>query len=120
MDEWTLEKDYPALEQGYMGAIQKEVLYVFNPASFILRKAPRPVILADLQGQVHQILENTLMLINNAVAARNPRNWNKPKVPPERSAALLDSPALYINPDRWLKVADKANNSKSKSQDRAT
>jgi hypothetical protein len=56
------------------------------------------------------------MLINNAAAARNPRNWNKPKVPPERSAALLDSPALYINPDRWLKVTDKANNSKSKSQ----
>jgi hypothetical protein len=60
MDEWTLEKDYPALEQGYMGAIQKEVLYVFNPASLIPRKALRPVILVDLQGQVHQIPKNTV------------------------------------------------------------
>lgn len=41
MNEWILEKDYPALEQDYVGVIQKEVLYVFNPASFILRKAVR-------------------------------------------------------------------------------
>jgi hypothetical protein len=66
MNEWALEKDYSALEQGYVGAIQKEVLYVFNPASFILKKALRPVTLVDSQGQSHQILENTLMLINNA------------------------------------------------------
>jgi cytochrome P450 len=50
MHEWTLEKDYPALEQGYFGAIPKEVLHVFNPASFILRKALRPVTLVNSQG----------------------------------------------------------------------
>jgi hypothetical protein len=39
MNEWTLEKDYPALEQGYVGAIQKEVLYLFNPASFYFEES---------------------------------------------------------------------------------
>ena len=50
MNEWTLEKDYPALKQGYFGAIQKEVLYMFNPASFILRKALRPDTLVNSEG----------------------------------------------------------------------
>lgn len=45
---------------------------------------------------------------------------DKPKVPTQRSAALSDSPALYINADRWLEVTDKSNNSKSNSQDFAT
>jgi cytochrome P450 len=53
------------------------------------------------------------MLINNAAAARNPRNWDNPKVSPERSAALSDSPARYINHKRWLEVIDKSTNSKS-------
>ncbi|KAH8653178.1 cytochrome P450 [Tricladium varicosporioides] len=117
MHEWTLEKDYTVLEQGYVGAIQKEVLYVFNPASFIMRKALKPITLVDSHGQSHQIPENTLTLINNAGAARNPNNWDRPKVPLERSTALSDSPALYINPERWLNGYD---NSKSKNPDIAS
>lgn len=105
--EWTLEKDYPVLKRGFVGAIQKEVLYVFNPASFMLRKAVRPVILVDSHGESHHIPENTLALINNAGAARNPRNWNRAEVSKERSNALSESPALYINPERWLNENDQ-------------
>ena len=118
--EWTLEKDYAPLEQGYVGAIQKEVLYIFHPASFIMRKALRPVTLVDSRGQPHQIPENTLTLINNAAAARNPRNWDKPKVSAQKSAALSDSPALYFNPGRWLGAINNSNSSKTKNQDLAT
>lgn len=119
-NEWTLEKDYVPLEQGYVGAIQKEVLYIFHPASFIMRKALRPVTLVDSRGQPHQIPENTLTLINNAAAARNPRNWDKPKVPAERSAALSDSPALYFHPDRWLGAINNSKRSTTKNQDLVT
>ncbi|CAG8972742.1 hypothetical protein HYALB_00006833 [Hymenoscyphus albidus] len=62
--EWTLENDYPVLKRGFLGAIQKEVLYVFNPASFIMRKALNPV-------------------------------------------TLVDSHALYIDPERWLDENDQ-------------
>lgn len=110
-NEWTLEKDYRALERGFLGAIQKEVLYVFNPASFMMRKALKPITLVDSQGTHHHIPENTLALIDNAGAARNPRNWNRTEVSAERSAALSDSPALYIDPDRWLKAEDEGDNS---------
>ncbi|TVY87270.1 Cytochrome P450, partial [Lachnellula willkommii] len=88
---------------GYVGAIQKEALYVFNPASFIMRKALAPVTLVDSYG-----------------GAQNPKNWDRPKVPAERSAALSDSPALYINPDRWLDEVDGDDNSSGKNRDLAT
>lgn len=119
MKEWTIEKDYPALERGYVGAIQKEVLYVFNPASFVMRKTIKPVTVVDSRGQSHQIPENTLTLVNNAAAARNPSTWERPKVSHERSAALSDSPALYFNPSRWLEATDGSNASKSKNLDLA-
>lgn len=120
VNEWTLEKDYQILRQGYVGAIQKEVLYVYNPASFTMRKALKPVTLVDSHGRPHHIPENTLALINNAGAARNPNNWDRPKVPAERSAALSDSPALYINPDRWLTEVNEDDDSRSNNHDRAT
>jgi hypothetical protein len=34
MNEWTLEKDYPALKQGYFEVIQKGVLCLIPPHSF--------------------------------------------------------------------------------------
>ncbi|TVY13635.1 Cytochrome P450 2J3 [Lachnellula arida] len=120
VNQWTLEKDYPVLRQGYVGAIQKEILYVFNPASFIMRKALAPVTLVDSHGGSHHIPENTLTLINNAGAARNPNNWDRPKVPAERSDTLSDSPALNVNPDRWLEEVDGDDNSSSKNRDLAT
>jgi cytochrome P450 len=101
-DEWSLEKDYPILKQGLLGAIQKEVLYLFNPASFMMRKTLSPVTLVDSDNIAHQIPENTLALINNAGAARNPRTWKRSEVSKERRETLSDSPALYFDPDRWL------------------
>jgi hypothetical protein len=56
-DEWSLEKDYPILRQGLLGAIQKEVLYLFNPASFMMRKTLSPVTLVDSENETHQISE---------------------------------------------------------------
>jgi cytochrome P450 len=102
IDEWSLEKDYPIIKQSLLGAIQKEVLYLFNPASFIMRKTLCPVTLVDSENKTHQIPENTLTLINNAGAARNPTNWQRSEVSKEKRDALSDSPALYFDPDRWL------------------
>ena len=100
--EWTVEKDYQALQKGYIGAVQKEVLHIYNPGSFLMRKTVEPVTVLDSKGKPHMIPENTLTLINNAAAARNPATWKKPRVACERRAALSPSPALYFNPERWL------------------
>jgi cytochrome P450 len=105
--EWTVEKDYQVLQKGYIGAVQKEVLYIYNPASFLMRTTVEPVTVVDSKGQSHMIPKNTLTLINNAAAARNPAVWKKPQVAPERRAALSDSPALYFNPERWLGTDDR-------------
>ena len=110
--EWTVENDFIPLQRGYVGAVQKEVLYLYNPASFIMRKSVEPVTLSDSKGRLHNIPPNTLTLINNAAAARNPNQWKRPQVSPQRSAELSDSPALYFNPDRWLGTDDKPDEAK--------
>ena len=70
--EWTVEKDYQELQKGYLGAVQKEVLYIYNPGSFLMRATVEPVTIVDSLRQSHVLPENTLTLINNAAAARNP------------------------------------------------
>ena len=105
--EWTVEKDFQALQKGYIGAIQKETLKLYNPGSFFMRKTVESVTLTDSQGCSYRVPRDTLTLINNGAAARNPAVWQKPYVSPERRAALSDSPALYFNPDRWLGVSDR-------------
>ena len=105
--EWTVEKDYQALQKGYIGAVQKEVLYIYNPGSFLMRTTVEPVAVVDSKGQSHLIPKNTLTLINNAAAARNPTVWRKPQVAPDRRATLSDSPALYFDPERWLGTDDR-------------
>ena len=122
MNEWSLETDYPKLRQGYLGAVQKELLYLFNPASFIMRKALKPVTLIDAHGDYHHIPENTLTLVNNAGAARNPSNWNRPKpnIEAEKSKEFSYSPALYFNPDRWLEAVDAGYQADRRDQDLVT
>ena len=110
--EWTVEKDYQALQKGYIGAVQKEVLYIYNPASFIVRRTVEAVTVFDSKGRSHVIPEDTLSLINTGAAARNPAVWTKPQVAPERRAALSDSPALYFNPERWLGTNDRPDDAK--------
>lgn len=58
------------------------------------------------------ILKNTLTLINNAAADRNPAVWKKRNIPVQRRATLSDSPALYFNPDRWLGTDDGPDDAK--------
>ena len=107
MSDWSVEKDFQALQRGYLGAVQKEVLYLYNPASFVMRKTFEPVTIVETTGQSHVVPKDTLTLINNAGAARNPAVWKKPSVAWERRAALSDSPALYFNPERWLGTDDR-------------
>ena len=104
---WTVEKDHQPLQKGYIGAIQKEVLFLYNPASFIVRRTVEAVTLVDSKGRSHVIPEDSLSLINTGAAARNPAIWTKPEVTPERRAALSDSPAPYFNPERWLGTNDR-------------
>ncbi|KAI9712831.1 MAG: hypothetical protein M1820_001453 [Bogoriella megaspora] len=111
LEEWSLERDFEALERGLAGAIQKEVLYIFNPASFIMRKTLEPVAITDYEDNVHSLPANTLTLISNAGAARNPKNWRgKPIISDNRKAALSESPALYFNPNRWLEKGRVSSN----------
>lgn len=108
-----MEKGFQALQKGYVGAVQKEVLYLYNPASFIMRKVVETVDLVDCHGKSHRVPAGTLALINNPGAARNPNVWKRPEIPQARRTALSNSPALYFNPDRWLETDDRPDDVKN-------
>ena len=113
--EWTLEGDYLALQKGYIVAIQKEALYLYNPAVLLTRTAVEPVTVSDSEGLTHLIPKHTMVLLNIPASARNPAIWKSRPVPSDRHAALSDSPALSFNPDRWLGTDNQPEETGAKS-----
>lgn len=102
VEQWLLEQDYPVLQKGYIGAVQKEVLSIYQPASFLLRRVVEPITVVDSDGISHHIPAGTLAFPNTSAAYKNPKFWRHAEVSEDRKTALSNSPALYFNPDRWL------------------
>ena len=107
ISDWSVEKDSPALQNGYLGAVQKEILNIYNPVSFFTRTVLDPVSVTDSKGQSYQLPLDMLALFNNAAAARNPTVWEHPILSFTRRHVLSDSPALYFNSNRWLGTNDE-------------
>ena len=111
--QWTLEQDYPALQDGYVGAVQMETLTRYNPSSFLFKKTVEPVIVTDNSGGTHSIPKDTLTMMNVAASLRKPAQAEEPQVKSERLDSLSSSPALYFNPERWLQGEQKRGNGSS-------
>lgn len=100
--DWTVERDYAALQKGYVGATLKEVLRLYCVVQYIMRKTIAATTVVDSKGDTHVIPENTLCLLDFAAAFRNPKSWPERTISPKRRAELHDSPAYHFNPSRWL------------------
>ncbi|KAI9666049.1 MAG: hypothetical protein M1821_003984 [Bathelium mastoideum] len=105
-DQWTVEQDYAPLQQGYLGAVQKEVLRVYNVVEFLLRKTATPTTVIDSSGSSHLIPENTLCLPNLAASFRHPAKWSKNNISRAKRTELHDSPAIDFDPSRWLDAGE--------------
>ncbi len=101
-DSWTIDTDYHTLQKGFLGAVLKEVLRLYNPVSFVLRKAIAPTTVKDSQGAEHTIPANTTIAIGFAAANQNPHIWAPNPVPEARRAELHHSQAIDFYPWRWL------------------
>ncbi|KAI9691058.1 MAG: hypothetical protein M1822_008678 [Bathelium mastoideum] len=105
-DQWTVEQDYAPLQQGYLGAVQKDVLRVYNVVGFLLRKTATATTVIDSNGSSHLIPENTLCLPNLAASFRHPAKWSKSNISRAKRAELHDSPAIDFDPSRWLDAGE--------------
>jgi cytochrome P450 len=108
-EEWTSDSDYQALNNGYLGAVLKEVLRTYNVVQFIFRITVAPTTLVDSSGASHVVPANTTCLINVAGTLQNPNMWSPRDVSPERRAELHHSPAIDFDPTRWLGESDNSN-----------
>ena len=102
-EEWTLEQEYHALQQGWLNAVLKEVLRLYCVVQFIPRTIIAPLDVIDSRGETHTIPEKTLCLLNFSAAFQNPRIWDRRDVSAERRSDLHESPALDFNSHLWLK-----------------
>ena len=108
-DQWTVERDYQVLQQGYLGAVLKEVLRLYCVVQFLLRRTVTATPVVDLKGSNATVPENSFIILDFAAAFKNPSTWSESKVSPERRAELHDSPAIHFDPSRWLQAGDVPN-----------
>jgi cytochrome P450 len=107
-EDWNSEADYHTLNNGYLGAVLKEVLRTYNVVQFIFRLTIAPTTLVDSNGKSHVVPANTTCLINVAGTLQNPNVWCPRSVPPARRTELHHSPAIDFDPSRWLGASDNS------------
>lgn len=101
-EKWTIENDYPALQNGYTGAVLKESMRTHNMAQFVFRLTVAPTTFRDSNGVEHTVPVNTMCMINIAAAFNNPSTWTPKDVSVTRRAELHHSQAIDFDPCRWL------------------
>ena len=116
--QWTVDREYAALQKGWAGAVLKESLRLYCVVQFMVRKVVAPLEVVDSQGQAHTIPAGTLCALNFAAAFRDPKTWkNKRNTPDERRQELHNSPAIDFDPSRWLEGDERAAFVESHSED---
>ena len=98
------ESEYQALQSGYVGAVQNEVLRLYSPVQFIMRDTITTTTLYDTDGDSHLVPKDILCLINIPAAFHNSKIWGDNNLPPAQRHELHNSPACDFNPSRWLRT----------------
>lgn len=96
-ENWDLKTDLQPLLFGFLGAIVKETLRLYNPVEWIPRRALVDTSLTDRNGNPHYISKGTVCILDVAAAFRHPHYWQgaaqtEPDLPPP----------LQFDPTRWL------------------
>ena len=115
--QWTVDREYAALQKGWSGAVLKESLRLYCVVQFVVRKTVAPLEVVDSQGQTHAIPAGTLCALNFAAAFRDPKTWSKRDIPEAHRQELHNSPAIDFDPSRWLEGDERAAFVDSRSED---
>ena len=96
---WSYETDFPALLEGYAGAVVAETTRLFTILPFIRRcteEHPRTLV---IDGKTQTVPPETQIYINTSATHRNPKYWHQASPEP-------DDPEPYcvssFDPGRWI------------------
>ena len=98
--DWTIEKDYRALQKGYTGAVLQEVLRLYCVIQLIMRQTVAATTVVDSSGITHVISENKLCL------STSPPPFRTPKHGPSAKSHLSDGMSCVTRPHTTLTLRD--------------
>lgn len=100
--DWNVN-DYTPLQQGYLGAIVKEVLRLYDVVQFLTRHTVAPTKVTTRHGETHIIPTDTLCVINFAACFQHPELWpSTANDSVSHTGEAHETRALNFNPDRFL------------------
>ncbi|KAH7384034.1 cytochrome P450 [Phaeosphaeria sp. MPI-PUGE-AT-0046c] len=101
-NSWISESEYHGLNSGYLGAVLKEVLRMYNVVQFTFRITVAPTTVINSKGKSHTIPTSTTCPIDVAAAMQNPKVWKPLEVSDGRRGEPNHSPVVDFNTTRWL------------------
>ena len=101
--QWSYAADFPALLDGYVGAVMNETLRLYSVLPFYPKstKTSQSIILND---KSYTVPANTLCMVNTSATHRNSRYWSRP------DKALGDGPPYPVSafdPSQWIQTNSK-------------
>ncbi|KAF2184213.1 cytochrome P450 [Zopfia rhizophila CBS 207.26] len=98
----SIEREYPILQKGFLGAVLKESMRVYSVIEFGIKVTVERTVVNDSKGEQHTIPKDTTCFINFPAAFQNHSVWPQREISPERRAELHNSHAIDFDPGRWL------------------
>ncbi|KAI9655442.1 MAG: hypothetical protein M1831_004857 [Alyxoria varia] len=107
-DEWTYDKDFAALNNGYTGAILLEVMRNFGILPAIPKHTlsePKRIWRTNSSRQIH-IPADTVVMINTSALHRNPKYWPTVTASNGSQGEGPPYPASSFKPEYWFGGTD--------------
>jgi cytochrome P450 len=98
--EWDLRNDFQPLLTGFLGAVIKETLRLYDAVEWLPKRAMMDTTLTDSDGVPRFVQKGTICVMDFAAMFRHPKYW--PDLMNTGEEAVDRIPPLQFDPSRWL------------------
>ncbi|KAF2706118.1 cytochrome P450 [Pleomassaria siparia CBS 279.74] len=100
---WNLRDDFQPLLTGFLGAVIKETLRLYNAVEWLPKRAMLDTTLTDSNGVPRFVQKGTLCVLDFAAMFRHPKYWPADTTTEsDRDTTDDRMPPLQFDPTRWI------------------
>ena len=100
--DWSYEKHFRPLSNGYVGAIINEISRLFTVLPYLSKTSPATPYSMNLVGKQHSIPAKTLMFLNTSAVHRHPGFWPTSFKRDAVDVTNIPDPVASFNLQHWL------------------